>query len=208
MKATWQVINKLLGKTKKSTGIALECKNEIITEPVEVANKFNTYFSNIADEIRKDIPTETRDFKNYLQYRRTPPNSIYFHPTGVYEIRSVIKKLKPKASTGIDGISTRVLKALPNNFIEALSNLFNRSMEQGFFPTKFKTAKVVPIYKKKGSRKNCENYRPISLLCSISKVLEKLIYKRVSSYLEKMIFFQTPNSGFEKVYLLPMQFLC
>ena len=198
MKSTWQVINKLLGKTKRSTGIALQCNNEIITEPIEVANRFNTYFSSIADDIRKEIPTETKNFKEYLQYRRTPPNSLYFHPTGVYEVRSTIRKLKPKASTGIDGISTTVLKSLPNNFIEAITNLFNQSMEQGFFPSKFKTAKVVPIYKRKGSRKNPENYRPISLLCSISKVLEKLIYKRVSKYLEKMNFFPNTQFGFRK----------
>ena len=197
MKSTWQVINKLLGRNKKSTMITLQSKDETITEPVEVANKFNNYFSNIATNIRKDIPVETKDFSDYLP-RRGQNHSLYFHPTVPYEVHSVIRKLKSKSSSGIDGISTLVLKALPNNFIEGLSNLFNHSMAQGFFPTKFKTAKIVPIYKKEGSRKSVEQYRPISLLCSMSKVLEKLIHKRVTKFLNKINFFPNTQFGFRK----------
>ena len=197
MKATWQVINKLLGKNKSSTNITLQCKDETITEPIEVANKFNSYFSSIADNIRKNIPPEPKDFKDYL-HNRGSTRSIYFYPTDPHEVGSDIRKAKLKDSSGIDGISSRVLKSLPANFIEALSLLFNKSMAQGFFPTKFKTAIVVPIYKKKGSRKNIEQYRPISLLSSLSKILEKLIYKRVSKFLEKSNFFPKTQFGFRK----------
>jgi len=184
MKSTWQLINKLMGRTKRTSNIAIECENEILTDPVDVANEFNNYFAGIADNIRKDLPSPTKDFKQYLP-SFGPRHSFRFYPTGIYKVLSVIMKLKSKASSGIDDISTKVLKSLPNNFIEALTHIFNLSMQQGQFPAKFKTAKIVPIYKKKGSRKNKVNYRPISLLCSMSKVLEKLIHKRISKYLEK-----------------------
>ena len=110
----------------------------------------------------------------------------------------MLKKIKSKDSCGIDGISSRVLKSLPSNFIEALTNIFNHSMSEGYFPSHFKSAKIVPIYKKKGSRKSEENYRPISLLCSMSKLLEKLVHKRVSKFLEKMNFFPNTQFGFRK----------
>ena len=138
-----------------------------------------------------------KNFKEYLP-RRGPSHSFRFHPTGIYEVLAILKKLKSKASSGIDGISSKVLKVLPNNFIEALTHIFNLSMEQGCFPTKFKSAKIIPIYKKKGSRKDKVNYRPISLLCSMSKVLEKLVHKRVSKYLEKMNFFPDTQFGFRR----------
>ena len=197
MKSTWKVINKLLGKTKSSTNITLQCKGDPITDPTEVANKFNQYFSNIADNIRKTIPRETKNFRDYLQ-NRSPTRSIYYHPTDPNEVGSLIGRAKLKDSFGIDGISSRVLKHLPHNFIIALSQLFNKSMAEGRFPTKFKMAKVVPIYKKKGSRKNVEQYRPISLLCSLSKILEKLIHTRVSNFLEKQQFFPKTQFGFRK----------
>ena len=135
------------------------------------------------------------NFREFLK-NRSPRHSIYFHPTDPYEVGSLIGKGKLKDSFGIDGISSRVLKHLPPNFIIALSILFNKSMAQGVFPTKFKKAKVVPIYKKKGSRKHVEQYRPISLLCSLSKILEKLIHKRVSNFLEKQNFFPKTQLGF------------
>ena len=197
MKSTWQVINRLLGKNKNTIDITLKCGSETITEPIDVANKFNDYFSNIAENIRKDLPEVTKDFGNYLKNRGIN-QSIYFYPTFPFEVGSEVRKTKLKDSTGIDGISSRVLKSLPPNFFEALAQLFNQSMSQGFFPTKFKIAKVVPIYKKKGSRKNVEHYRPISLLCSLSKILEKLIHKRVSKFLEKHNFFPNTQFGFRK----------
>ena len=162
-----------------------------------MANEFNSYFSSIADNIRSTLPPATKDFKEFLP-QNEPTNSFFFHSTGVYETQSVVKKLKIKDSFGIDGISSRVLKHLPNNFIEALTDIFNRSMSQGYFPSNFKTAKIVPIYKKKGSRKNKQNYRPISLLCSMSKILEKLVHKRVYKFLEKMNFFPNTQFGFRK----------
>ena len=199
MKSTWRNINKLMGRTKKTIDISLQRDGEIMTEPVEVANQFNNYFSKIADNIRDTLPAANNDFKSYLP-RRGPTESFYFNSTGVYETQSVLKKLKSKDSCGIDGISSKVLKSLPNNFIEALTYVFNQSMSQGYFPSHFKSAKIVPIYKKKGSRKSEENYRPISLLCSMSKVLERLVHKRVSKFLEKMIFFSKHTVWFPKKF--------
>ena len=69
MKSTWRLINKLMGRTKKTIDISLQHRNELITEPVEVANSFNTYFSGIAQNIRDSLPTTRKDFKDYLPRR-------------------------------------------------------------------------------------------------------------------------------------------
>ena len=75
--------------------------------------------------------------------------------------------------------------------------MFNLSLACGEFISDFKTAKVAPIHKK-GSVTNVCNYRPISLLCSMSKILEKLIYNRVVLFLKKQNFFYKYQFGFRK----------
>ena len=68
MKSTWRNINKLMGRTRKTIDISLQSDGEIITEPVEVANQFNNYFSKIADNIRDTLPAANKDFKSYLPW--------------------------------------------------------------------------------------------------------------------------------------------
>ena len=89
-----------------------------------------------------------------------------------------------KASSGYDKISNNLLKVIKYEITSPLTDLFNKSMSQGKFPNAMKLSDVVPLHKSK-CRKLPENYRPISLLITISKVLEKLVYKRVYSYLQQ-----------------------
>ena len=88
-------------KNKSTISINLQCDSETLTEPIDVANKFNDYFSNIAENIRKDLPDATKDFRDYLQNKRSN-RSIYFYPTCPYEVGSEVRKSKLKDSTGID----------------------------------------------------------------------------------------------------------
>ena len=78
----------------------------------------------------------------------------------------------------MDGIPTKVLKSTPDNVIYILTHIFNLSLRSGIVLNKFKLAKVVPIFKK-GARHDVNNYRPISLLPVFSKILEKLVYRRL-----------------------------
>ena len=188
MKATWKIVNKLLGKNKKSGCKSLIVNNETITDPSIIANSFNTYFTNVAADIRNKLPQPTKNFREFLPQNGSQL-SFFFTPTDPYETERTISKLKSKTSTGIDKKPTIVLKHLPDNFLCALSFVFNRSMAEGVFPKQFKHAKVIPIYKRKGRRTNKENYRPVSLLNNLSKVLEKLVYKRLISFLQKKQFF-------------------
>ena len=88
-----------------------------------------------------------------------------------------------KASSGYDNISNKLLKLLKDEISEPLCDLFNASLEQGVFPSNMKLSEVIPLHKGK-SHDAPENYRPISLLVTILKVLEKLVYKRVYGFLD------------------------
>ena len=99
-------------------------------------------------------------------------------------MRRTIKNLSAKKSSGADGISNDLLKILADSIVEPLCMVINESMSTGKFPELMKLAEVVPLYK--GKAWDIEtNYRPISLLTTMSKVMEKVIYTRVYTFLTK-----------------------
>ena len=103
-------------------------------------------------------------------------NSIVLHNTTVHEVDKIIRDLPNKSSHGHDEISNTILKALRTSIIFPLCHIFNQSLADGMFPEKMKWAEIIPLYKGK-SMDLTINYRPISLLITTSKVLEKLVYK-------------------------------
>ena len=97
----------------------------------------------------------------------------------------MVQSLKNKISSGTDGISNVVLKTIAPYIIKPMYKIFNRSLRNGTVPEDFKSAKVIPLYKGKdsGSQFEYTNYRPISLLQSMSKILEKIVDKQLRNYL-------------------------
>ena len=84
---------------------------------------------------------------------------------------------------GPTSIPTNIYKLIAKEIAKPLANIVNLSFATGIFPNSLKIAKITPIYKNKGSKLSHENYRPISLLSNIHKIFEKLMYKRVYSFL-------------------------
>ena len=78
--------------------------------------------------------------------------------------------------------------------------IFNESLEEGVFPQSMKQADTVPLYKA-NSVLDCNNYHPISLLLTLSKVLEKVVYNRTVSFLDKHDLFYNSQYGFRKNHL-------
>ena len=120
--------------------------------------------------------------------------SLVMRCTSVTEIEDLIRQMPHKVSYGHDIISNSMLKKLCTSISYPLQVIFNQSINQGIFPSKMKLAEVIPLYKRKEHDKVI-NYRPISLLITISKLLEKIIYKRLYSFLEKTRYFLRANMG-------------
>ena len=89
----------------------------------------------------------------------------------------------------------KIIKQIKKTISLPLSELINKTLAQGIFPSSFKTAKVVPIFKNE-SRILCNNYRPISLLSNVSKIIEKLMHKRLNKFLEQETCFYSLQFGF------------
>ena len=108
--------------------------------------------------------------------------TIYLNPTNSSEITTLIHNLPNKTSKGHDDISNVMLKSLHLSLVLPLTIIFNKSINEGCFPVLMKFADVVPLYKSK-EHYLTTNYRPISLLITVSKLLEKIMYKRTDSFL-------------------------
>ena len=125
--------------------------------------------------------------------------SLYFTPTDEEEILKVVRCLKTSRSTGHDGLSVHLLKRIIIHIVIPLSYIFNLSISTGKCPDSLKIAKVIPVFKKDDSSL-LTNYRPISILPSISKILEKIIYRRIYIFLQVNSILIPNQYGFRKKY--------
>ena len=99
-------------------------------------------------------------------------HSMFLRRTSVEGVIPIISNAKNKTSTGVDGISNRLLKYCCSVVSSPLEILFNRCMNLTYFSDQFKIAKIIPIFKE-GNKDDFSNYRPISLLPAISKCLSE-----------------------------------
>ena len=183
-KKLWSTINHAISKQNDKSSIVgcITVANLDITDSTQIANEFGHYFAGIGKSYAEKIPASKNPPSSYLNRISRNEKSIYFAPCTRFEIKELIRNLPNKNSSGYDNISNKLLKELCNTILEPLYIIFNQSLKLGIFPTNMKHGEVVPLYKN-GSRKYLANYRPITLLLTISKVLEKLVYKRVYRFL-------------------------
>ena len=107
--------------------------------------------------------------------------SFFLTPVTIHEVLGIIKKLKNKMSAGYDEISSNLIKKCAEELAEPLSHIINNSFKHGVFPEALKLAIVKPIFKK-GDPAVCDNYRPISLIPSSSKIFEVAMCTRLLSF--------------------------
>ena len=124
---------------------------------------------------------------------------MFCDPITPDEIAAVVSTFSNNKSPGPDNIGPKLLKYFLTDIVNPLVYIFNLSLTSGCFPQSLKTAKVIPLYKK-GKRSNPSNYRPISLLSIFDKLLEKLMYKRLYSFLHKNSFLYNYQFGFRKYH--------
>ena len=102
-------------------------------------------------------------------------------------------------ATGADGLSTKILKMAAPAISSSLAKLINYCIDNGCFPSAWKLAKVIPIYKGKGSKLNMSNYRPISaVLPLLSKIFERHIHTALYNHLKDNILLYNLQSGFTR----------
>ena len=158
-----------------------------------MAKHFNKYFGTIAKNIDKRTPKSKKKFSDYLKNHNL--TSFLLSPATEREISNIIVSLNARKATGPNSIPNFVLKEFKEELKKPLTIITNMSFISGQFPTKGKEAHIIPSYKK-GDKLECSNYRPISLLPNISKIIEKAMYTRLYKFLEKYSSLYKKQFGF------------
>lgn len=184
-KAIWDTINTEKNcKQEEAANMQLEVEENIIDNPAQIVESLNKYFSEIAISTLEKNREQLKHIKITHPVFLTPSNTRLqiLAPTNAKEVINTIASLKSKLSCGVDEIPSKMVKHCAEQLAPPLVSVINKSFNSGHFPSALKIAKIYPKHKK-GSLIKQENYRPISLLPTLSKVIEKIAMSRMLSYL-------------------------
>ncbi len=122
-------------------------------------------------------------------------NRFNFQNINVENVTKIIDKLAPKTSFGFDSLSTKLLKTVRDASIRPITIIINQMLNTGIFPDKLKLPKIMLVYKK-DDESLFTNYRPISLLPTISKFFEKVIFKQLYQFFQDKKLLYNAQYGF------------
>ena len=198
MRKTWMTINTILNKAhnKKEFPKYFIMDDKHIYDTKVIADEFHTFFINIGPNLSDRIHnSNTPNFENYLRNSTENNCTFKFCNINCDDVIKIIDSLKAKTSYGHDGISNKVLKYVKQELAQPLHLIINQCISQGQFPNKLKLAKVTPVYKK-DSLHIFDNYRPVSVLSSVSKVFERVLFKQLYNFFNEKNLFHSSQYGF------------
>lgn len=193
----WKAIKKITNTSNKTRNYPKELLS-VGSDPQNSVNIVNDYFTNIGKKLAQEITMDSAAASSNVFLTPTSQlHSFALVEADQEEIEQLIMGLKNDSATGHDKISNKLLKDLKSFLAPALTHIFNICFRKGIFPSSLKKSVVIPIYKE-GDRDLINNYRPISLLPSLSKILEKLLNNRLTQYLEKYQIISDNQFGFRQ----------
>ena len=195
MKQLWSGIKSIITTKIKSHHMISQIRVENVDydDPKIIADKFNSFFINVAESVQKSIPNAPKSHRDYL--KSPNPQSIFLYPCAAKEVEDIIHLLSPAKVSGPYSIPVKLIKLLDNHISPPLIVLINDSFITGIFPSKLKISKVTPLHKK-GSNLDPDNYHPISLLSVFSKIYEKIMCARIYKFMENSRLFYSRQFGF------------
>ena len=202
-KELWKALKSLglPNKTSSCEVSALKVNKTVQYDTNLVLGGFKHYYSNLAGNLLKKLPKPPNKFtlNSVFQHYKGIIQSDSFNLATVSEntILTILKNTKVSKATGLDNLSGRFLRDGAKVLTKPITDICNLSITSGKFPDSCKLAKLKPIYKK-GSLTEASNYRPISLLPLISKVIEKVIHDQTSAFLNSRNLLYNYQSGFRK----------
>lgn len=202
-KALWNAINKIIPNNRKSSVIThIKHGENMVSDKQSIADIFNTYFCSIVKNISQfsdTLNTANQHIFSSGSIPVAPLTNVTFDLNPVTEsfVYSQLRKLKISKANGLDCIPNRLLIDGASHICSSLTHIINLSISTGVFPSEWKTAKVIPLFKS-GNKTDMDNYRPISILPAVSKIIERAVYQQLYQHLDKHNLLCPFQSGFRK----------
>ncbi|KAG5675215.1 hypothetical protein PVAND_005139 [Polypedilum vanderplanki] len=163
--ATWKIINSMCGREKKENKIILRTEDGITNDDKMIANILNEHFA-----------ISNNNFLEFIPVGRNINFNMNVENVDEEKIKTLLKGLAINKSTGADGIPARIWREM-GNYSPTIAILVNRIIDEGVYPQILKIARIKPLFKG-GDPTLVKNYRPISILPALNKIVEK--YKNVN----------------------------
>ena len=184
-KKFWSFVKAPTGN--RSVASCIEYEKKRAYSPLDKANLFNSFFQSVFI-----VDSEARDYQNLSQLTNHVIGDL---SCSADEVAKLLQSIDVNKASGPDNIPPRILKECAMELALLLTNFFNFTLSRGNIPTDWKVANVVPIFKS-GKNNLADNYRPISLISVVVKMLEHLIHKHIMKYLTDFQLLNDNQHGF------------
>ena len=202
----------LPSKKSSSFNICLEKDNKIHFDDKANSNTFKEFYCNLASDLVNKLPPPSRKFgmnsvRNYYQHiLDLLPNKFKFSMAKEETVLKLLKNMDTDKAPGLDKLSARFLKDGADVLAKPITQICNLSIKFSISPIKCQIAKLKPLFKK-GSTTLPKNYRPISLLPIISKIIENIIHDQTQTFLTENKILLSFNRDLDRITLLIHVFL-
>ena len=194
--SVWKNVKNWLGWTTGGAPTRLLVNGKLISKPKEVATTMNEFFIKKVEDIRKEIPAEVENPLDLARKIMRNRNCLFkFEPVHPKEVSEIIDNIKATKSCGLDEIDSSIIKLAKVELLAPITHLINLSILNQKFPYQWKVAKVIPLHKK-DEVLDPKNYRPVSLLPILSKILERAVFCQIVGYLEDNSLLHPCHHGF------------
>ena len=177
----WNETKKILGKFKQKTSFpnVFGEGGKLFEGNKDISDGFNSYFEGVGRNLAEKFGPSNDKFEKYLNFSHD--HKFSFEPVNEVQVENIIRSLESKKSSSFDNLSNYMVKMLRKGLTKPLTKLINKSLKDSLVPSKLKLARIVPLHKS-GKKDTFNNYRPISLLSVLSKLLEKVAYIQIYDY--------------------------
>ena len=195
---TWQITKGFMGWRKLGSPGQLIVNNSLIRKPAEVASCMNDFFLEKVAKISKKLSHSKKpNLKACSDIMKDKNCKLSLQYVTVNKVKKLLKKLKNSKCAAVDGLDNYTLKLAADVVAKPLHHIITLSIMQMKFPTHWKHAKIIPLHKK-GDPSERKNYRPVSILSPLGKILEKVVFGQIYDYFEKNHIFHENIHGYRK----------
>ena len=196
----WKTVYNILGKVDNKAPKQLRQGDRIINNPRLMAEILNKKFKDKVSILRNQtndqpIVNPVNRLKKWLSQRESVLPKFTLKPITLSQLREVLRKIKFSRSHGIDFVDAFSIKLAGPLIEDALLHIINLSIKSGVFASSWKTQLVLPLHKK-NDRLDCSNYRPVSHIVELGKIVEYVVHKQVYDHFEKYHIFHGNHHGF------------
>ena len=187
--SAWKIAAEVMGKSKTSSlPRPPECKTD-----EDASNQCNQFYIDKVKRLRKDLNSNPT-----IKAKAFGGPKFEFHSVGTASVRQAIKKVQAKPACGVDGVPITIYKAAQETILLPLVHVVNLILKSGVWPSEWKRAIITPTLKPGYPASQISSYRPVAILCAVSKVAERIMHDQMEAFLEENSLIPHQQHGFRR----------